>query len=345
MPWRVAFFLVDKVALVFQQHAVLVSNLDYPIDRLCGEMVKGVEEDKSFWDKTLAENMVIVCTADILYKCLAHSYIRMDEINLLVFDEAHHTKKNHPYARIIKDFYIDVDEDKRPRILGMTASPVDAQVDPKVAAAELEGLLHAQIATAADPAALQYTLTRLKAEEIVEYDQRPVDWETPLNQQLKILVGRHKVFCKPFAFTATACAELGPWCADRYWQLFFQEDDLARLEARCEREILRVSAYRQDMGEQVSRVRQAYDLVKNHEFGRPKLSTDSLSSKVIELVKVLRKQFEDTDQDRRCIVFVKQRNTASLLVDLLQQPEMHIEGLKAGMLVSELYLVLGICPC
>lgn len=82
---------------------------------------------KETWEKIFKENMVIVCTAEILYQCLMHSFISMDSINLLIFDEAHHTKKNHAYARIIKDYYVTTELAKRPKIFGMTASPVDAR--------------------------------------------------------------------------------------------------------------------------------------------------------------------------------------------------------------------------
>lgn len=333
LPKRTAFFLVDKVALVFQQHAVLACNLDYPIEKFCGEMVDEISS-KEFWDKAFADNMAIVCTADILYTCLHHSYIRMDQINLLVFDEAHHTKKNHPYARIIKDFYIEVsDEERRPRILGMTASPVDAEIDPRIAAEQLEALLHSQITTVADPTALQHSPGRLMSEVIVEYDVRPADWETELNKALRRLVGEYGIFKKPFAFAATAAAELGPWCADRYWQLFFRGGDVAHLEAKVERELLD-SAFRQDIREHVDKVREAHKLVEQHSLVQPSLSRCQLSSKVIQLIGILQGQFHGIDNNRLCIVFVKQRNVASLLVDLLQQPEMSIPGLKPGLLVS-----------
>lgn len=48
--------------------------------------------------------MVIVCTAEILYQCLMHSFISIDQINLLIFDEAHHAKKNHAYARSVLEY-------------------------------------------------------------------------------------------------------------------------------------------------------------------------------------------------------------------------------------------------
>lgn len=54
----------------------------------------------------------------------------MRQINLLIFDEAHHAKKSHAYSQIIKDFYLkEQDHSQRPRVFGMTASPVDAKVD------------------------------------------------------------------------------------------------------------------------------------------------------------------------------------------------------------------------
>lgn len=88
------------MTLVFQQFTVLECNLDQKVERFCGEMGCDLWL-KATWDKILGENMVIVCTAEILYQCLMHSFISMDQINLLIFDEAHHTKRNHPYAKYV----------------------------------------------------------------------------------------------------------------------------------------------------------------------------------------------------------------------------------------------------
>jgi len=89
-------------------------------------------------------------TADVLHNCLTHGLVKMKNINLICFDEAHHAKKNHVYARyeskgqinkfeltfhrIIRDFYADEPPESQPRIFGMTASPVDSRDDPKEAA-------------------------------------------------------------------------------------------------------------------------------------------------------------------------------------------------------------------
>ncbi len=344
-PPRISFFLVDKVALVFQQHAVLSCNLDYPIEKLCGEMIEGVES-KQFWDKVFKDNMAVVCTADILYGCLAHSWIRMDQINLLIFDEAHHTKKNHPYARIIKDFYAKAEDDnedmdvdrtkdkqKRPRILGMTASPVDAKISPEKAAAELEGLLHSQIATAADPTALQHTICKPKREMIVEYGRRLAGCETELTQSLRSLVGHHYLFRRAFIFAAVAASDLGFWCTDRFWELFFAQSDMTSMESKTERDDRLDKNSTQPRGTSISQFREARRLVESHAFLPPALVKPTLSEKVIQLANTLREQNQDPDSNRRCIVFVKQRHTAMALVDLFQQPEIRIPGVKVGALV------------
>lgn len=332
-PKRIAFFLVDKVALVFQQHAVLTCNLSYPIERLCGEMVDGIQQQKEFWMNTFNKNMAIVCTADILQACLCSSWIRMEQINLIVFDEAHHTKKNHPYARIIKDFYIEGrKEQKRPRILGMTASPVDADIEPERAVEELEALLDSRIATVANPASMQNGICKPKEEYKVFY-KGPKQRPTALSSTLHELLGNNGFFGKPLAFAWSAASALGPWCVDRFWQLFFERHGLEMLEARTMREIR--NEKEADVDECIDKLHQAHQLVAAHSFPRPALDEKLLSDKVITLLKLLQNQYADIKGDKKCIVFVEQRHTAKALCDLLQQPEMMISGLRPGFLVSK----------
>lgn len=97
---RISFFLVASVNLVYQQYTVLDVNLDHKIARLSGADNKS-SNNKQEWQTLVSENMVIVCTAEILFQNLSRGYISMKQINLLVFDEAHHTKKNHSYARCV----------------------------------------------------------------------------------------------------------------------------------------------------------------------------------------------------------------------------------------------------
>ncbi|KAI9826040.1 MAG: Dicer-like protein 1 [Thelocarpon impressellum] len=334
-PLRTSFFLVDSVTLVFQQFAVLECNLDQKIDRFCGEMGCDLW-NKETWDKLFAENMVVVCTAEVLYQCLMHSFISMDRINLLIFDEAHHAKKNHPYAKIIKDFYIAaVDAGTCPKIFGMTASPVDAKVDVVRAAKELETLLHCQIATASDLTLLQRAVHR-PAEQIVSYDRLVKPYNTPLTQKLEALVGNLEILSKSFYFAQVASSELGPWCVDRMWYSTFGPDEDRKLERKLERDFLAINRQLEAMtvlDEDQARLEQAREVVRAHTFGDPSPSLHDLSSKVLLLQDYLKQRFERPTDDR-CIVFVQRRSTARLLEDLFSRPNIGTPNLRVGLLVG-----------
>jgi endoribonuclease Dicer len=73
----------------------------------------------------------------------------MEEINVIVFDEAHHALGSDPYARIMNDHYRTTPRRNRPKIFGMTASPVKTTTqDCHLAVAELQKMLDAKIFTA-----------------------------------------------------------------------------------------------------------------------------------------------------------------------------------------------------
>lgn len=324
---------VDSVTLVFQQFAVLECNLNQPMVRFWGNMNDDLW-NKSLWEKTIAENMVIVCTASVLHQCLMHGFVTMANINLLIFDEAHHAKKNHAYARIVKDFYIDTHTSKRPKIFGMTASPVDARVDVKKAAEDLEGLLHCKIATAADLGLLQYT-TMSKKEEVAEYDPLCAPFETALYRKLKPLLAGIEALKKPLQFSKEAASDLGPWCADRVWANCFTDEETTKLEANIERTFhaAKVAESMEVLEAQIIRLREAKDIVNAHLFYKPKATLEHLSSKVLLLHNILSGRFEMATNDK-CIVFVKQRYTARLLADLFSHENLGAKCFYSGTLVS-----------
>ncbi|KAI0009988.1 hypothetical protein F4779DRAFT_579491 [Xylariaceae sp. FL0662B] len=332
---RVSFFLVDKVVLALQQYEVLKANLDHPIERFYGDLAESTLT-YDFWQQKTKDNMVIVCTAAILLASLHHSFVRMDQINLLVFDEAHHTKKNHPYARIIKDFYASLEEggQRRPRILGMTASPVDAKIDVTDAATKLEGLLHSEIATVADPTVFTRSSINRPLEDLIEYSMAPDPYETPLWQKLHRLVGHNDVLRRLFVYSRECTAELGRWCADRVWQICLTHEEAQKMEAKTERNFISRKVQMPIAALDAERllVREAYHLVADHELSAPDHNLCHLSGKVYSLVGALRTHL-DPEKDK-CIIFVEQRLTAMLLNDLLKQPSMNMAAVRSGMLLG-----------
>ncbi|KAH6969437.1 hypothetical protein DER45DRAFT_515726 [Fusarium avenaceum] len=316
-PKKVAFFLVEKVALCVQQHTVLSCNLgDYPVAQFIGDTT-GMVKTKEYWDTQFSENMVIVCTAQILLDCLNNGFITMSQINLLVFDEAHHAKKEHPYARIMRLHYY-CHKGERPRILGMTASPVDSHtIDVRVTALELERALDCEIATVSD--------------EYKTLDS-PEDTKTPLWDSILKQISRNDLFKASLDFTKECSSVLGPWCADRYWQLSITEVETERLENRTGDTFSGdKTVTRSDKATEA--VRRVREIVEDHQFGTIEPGSNGISSKVKSLHEILLHAFT-MDDTKRCIVFVEKRSVASLLSDLYNQTSMRILGMNASYMVG-----------
>ena len=68
-------------------------------------------------------------TPAILVDRLVKEDLTVPGIALLVFDEAHHCRKNHPYAQVMEYYWQAADAGAElPHIFGMTACPVDGAV-------------------------------------------------------------------------------------------------------------------------------------------------------------------------------------------------------------------------
>ncbi|KAF8247196.1 hypothetical protein K440DRAFT_584862 [Wilcoxina mikolae CBS 423.85] len=315
---RVSFFLVDSVTLVFQQAAVLDCNIDAKVGKYYGDMCESAKMWKQqVWTNILDEDQVIVMTADILYNLLTHAFVNLADINLLCFDEAHHAKKNHVYARIVREFYLPEPEKTRPKIFGLTASPVDARVDVVRAATELEMLLHSRIITTSDLSLLQSSLRRPE-EQIMKYPKLKNPFETSLCQYLRSKYGDIPALRKIFIFAKEATAELGSWCADHVWSFALSETETHKITQKVEK-IWHKQDIKTDIEKieaEVERIREARQMIESHSFLEPKFSQEDTSTKVLLLRKFLQKIYCNSDT-QKCIIFVRRRYTARCLYDIL----------------------------
>ncbi|KAJ5107010.1 hypothetical protein N7456_003685 [Penicillium angulare] len=325
---RVSVFLVDSVTLVFQQATVLRNNLDQNVAHIYGAIGADLW-DEGTWRDQLAKNMVIVCTADIIQQALLNAFIKMSGINILIFDEAHHTKKEHPYARIIRDSYLKEDISSRPKVFGMTASPIDAKVDISEAARELELLLDSQIATTSNLSALRQIVSK-PTEEICSFKKLAEPHETELFKTMKDKFGDIKALAPIFGFAWAASSELGSWCADRVWAKTLVEDVIPKLDACLARENLEGSGDTNQVEKDIDRAKKACEIVKAHHFKSP-LEPGQLSSKVELLLAIFSRHFGH-EKNKKCIVFTEKRNTARVLLDLCEQ--LSIPNFRPGVLVG-----------
>ncbi|KAF7305171.1 hypothetical protein MKEN_01232300 [Mycena kentingensis (nom. inval.)] len=115
-------FLVPKAALVQQQGNFIASNSSLRVALLQGITTMPFSNIAT-WNAKLDQHDVVVMTPQILVNLLTHGLWPLDKISLLVFDECHHTQKNHPYNVIMRE-YFQLPPSSRPKIFGMTASPV-----------------------------------------------------------------------------------------------------------------------------------------------------------------------------------------------------------------------------
>ncbi|XP_030546666.1 dicer-like protein 4 [Rhodamnia argentea] len=150
----ICVFLAPTVALVQQQARVIEDSINLKVGSYCG----GSKRLKTHaeWEKEIEKYEVLVMTPIILLRSLSHCFIKMDSIALLIFDECHHAqvKSGHPYAEIMRIFY-KADLLKRPRIFGMTASPVvgkgaSEQENLPRSINSLENLLNAKVYSVED---------------------------------------------------------------------------------------------------------------------------------------------------------------------------------------------------
>ncbi|CAK5264309.1 unnamed protein product, partial [Mycena citricolor] len=85
------------------------------------------------------------------------------QFSLLIFDECHHARKNHPYSQIMRE-YIETRVDLRPKIFGMTASPVWDVKNVQKSLADLERTLDAKVVA-----------VRANAEELISHAPTAVE--------------------------------------------------------------------------------------------------------------------------------------------------------------------------
>ncbi|KAH0578155.1 hypothetical protein H2248_004119 [Termitomyces sp. 'cryptogamus'] len=130
---KVSWFVAPTVALCEQQRNVIQGAIPGPVGIISGSQEPDQWKNAALWQTALRNNRVLVTTPQVLLDALRHSYVSLGrDISLLIFDEAHHAVDNHPYNRIMKEFYFTLPPHlssassgyQRPSILGLTASPI-----------------------------------------------------------------------------------------------------------------------------------------------------------------------------------------------------------------------------
>eukprot|EP00177_Eucheuma_denticulatum_P000175 GFKZ01000308.1.p1 GENE.GFKZ01000308.1~~GFKZ01000308.1.p1 ORF type:complete len:1667 (+),score=210.82 GFKZ01000308.1:718-5718(+) len=165
---KIVVFLVHRVPLVPQQAAAIreVMKTSVEVGEYFGE--KGVDcWSSSKWAKSLRTKKVLVMTAQIFLNLLRHGLLDIRDVALLILDEVHHATKSHPYRKLFMEFYHTLEEgEPRPRVFGMTASPVKARSSSKSSAPCMTAILSLEATMDATVVTVSQT-TKSEVEELV----------------------------------------------------------------------------------------------------------------------------------------------------------------------------------
>ena len=130
-------FLVCDTALIEQQKNTISLNLNLEVGTIQGKKNKKAKSDLITFRKMWESYNIFVAIPSIVYKLLSKGFLKISEINMIIFDECHHTNADHPYNKIMTEFYFfykkhpnkkDFKNIKLPVIIGLTASPLKSGI-------------------------------------------------------------------------------------------------------------------------------------------------------------------------------------------------------------------------
>lgn len=224
---KVIVFFVPKVSLVEQQAQYIEKETGLRVDRLHGSLAFNFS-DRQGWKKRFETHDVVVITSQLFIELITHSLWSIDKVSLMVFDECHHARKNHPYNGVMREYAQIKDKSRRPKIFGMTASPYWNEKNPALSLSTLETNLQSKIVGVHEHVEeLQANFSRL--DEIIQ--QYPYPPQTYEEYPEPTLYNTLKVFYvnSPDLFDRLAVpwskiemryymtlSNLGPYCASLY---------------------------------------------------------------------------------------------------------------------------------
>lgn len=148
-----------------------------------------IEEE---WQMCLKENSVIVTTAVVCADLIELGFFELTQFNLVIIDDCLYGKKQ-VYIEKLMANYEDVQEDSKPRILGLAAGLLGPDLQPIRLEAELQRL-EKLLCSSVDTSSELVTLLRLcckPKERLVEYGRAPM---SDLQQELLSIVESAKEF-------------------------------------------------------------------------------------------------------------------------------------------------------
>lgn len=324
-PNRVVLFCVNTVALVRQQARYIQAHSvtgDLAVKEITGGEAKW---EKSYWSE-LATGGVLVGTAETFRKALIdHGFLTMDMVSLLIFDEAHHAVKSHPYVSIAQHCFRNRTSDS-PHVLGLTASFLHGKFCAPVSKRlKLEQNLGATIWVPNDEDLVDFQPEQRHEFVRFDEDQEPLDPKWAERETLEMLssVRLDEILLKHF--------ELAPKAGDVYqllglngWRIFVADGlcHMAQATIEVHKKGMKSNPKLQDRLDDGLRsldsireqLRKVVNIRQDSGSGMP-----HVSSKAEALLRHLEELYDEVEEDARCIVFVEQVATTFPLAELIEK--------------------------
>ncbi|KAJ3245101.1 hypothetical protein HDU78_009940 [Chytriomyces hyalinus] len=356
-PKKIAF-VAPTVALVRQQSEKMRRTSDLIVCEFTRESQSGSLLALSFhqFRKQVADSHVLVFTPQTLLNTLRHGYLKMGaDLSLIVFDECHHAVGSHPYLLIMNEFYTPLPNPDRPKILGMTASPIFQKSrtleDSQARLVELQASLDCRIVTVSDRNSLDGFVSQAK-EYLMEFNPQSYTLFDSIADGNPLEPGSTKAAAF-FHFYVTALKriealeevsvadsvkkclnlvkdleiDLGVWCAGRLASYLYSSVSEARHLRR---------------GDSNEEAKEIVSVVTGELPSIPNLSEvqdSDIGPKVWSLINLIEQRFKDGNSNPkafRAMVFVEKRTTASTLCDLLTQlAPRHFPGIACGFVTGQ----------
>lgn len=167
-------FLAMSVALLLQQYIKFLEMTSFPRDRV--GLFYGTKTSR---EESVEDLKVIFATPVVYSQMLAARQCHIHHCSLLIFDEVHHARKKHPYAKIMKDNVLRELPLYRPRVFGMSASPGEGNSLQETLSSfdTLCATMSAELTVPLDPVSIDDLRgNTTQTETIIEiYDQSPLD--------------------------------------------------------------------------------------------------------------------------------------------------------------------------
>ncbi|KAF5273493.1 hypothetical protein FQA39_LY07510 [Lamprigera yunnana] len=143
---KLSIVIVNTITLVHQQAKYVRNFVDFNIGAYCGDM--NVDSwNRDMWINEFETHQILVMTAQILVNILGCSFLSLNDINLLIFDECHNGVNDHAMRQVMRHFK---DLEEAPRVIGLSATLLNKSCRPQDVIEEisvLETTFHGKVLT------------------------------------------------------------------------------------------------------------------------------------------------------------------------------------------------------